>query len=62
MKILNIKEVMKLTTLSRTLIWELETKGQFPGRISLTERRVAWIEQEVLDWIASRPRFPGNNK
>ena len=61
-KILNKKEVVRMTSLSPVTIWRLERKGQFPRRICLSDRRVGWIEQEVLDWIGSRSRFPGDNK
>ena len=62
MKILKKKEVVRMTSLSHVTIWRLERKGQFPRRICLSEGRVGWIEQEVLNWIASRSRFPRGNQ
>jgi prophage regulatory protein len=32
----------------------LETQGDFPRRVTLGERRVAWVEQEIDEWIAAR--------
>lgn len=63
-RILNQKQVCELTGLSRKTIWQLDRDKKFPKKISLTDGprgRIGWHEQEVLDWIASRPRgFIGN--
>jgi prophage regulatory protein len=32
----------------------LESAGKFPRRVRLSPLRVAWIKQEVLDWIEQR--------
>ena len=37
-------------------IARLEKAGEFPKRIQLGACRVAWWEDEVEDWKASRPR------
>jgi prophage regulatory protein len=37
-------------------IARMEKAGQFPKRIQLGACRVAWWEDEVEDWKASRPR------
>ena len=57
MKILKQKEVVQLTGLSRVTIWRLEQRGEFPEKIALSPNRVGWIEDEVSDWITSRPRI-----
>jgi predicted DNA-binding transcriptional regulator AlpA len=56
MKILNPSEVVKKTGLSRVTLWRLEKIGQFPARVNLTEARVGWPENEIDEWIESRPR------
>jgi len=56
MKILNQTEVAKATGLSKVTLWRLEKSGQFPARVNLTEARVGWPEEEVENWIESRPR------
>lgn len=30
--------------------------GEFPKPIALSDRRIAWREDEVDEWLASRPR------
>ena len=56
MKILNPSEVVEKTGLSRVTLWRLEKSGQFPKRVNLTEARVGWEEDEIDEWIESRPR------
>jgi prophage regulatory protein len=56
MNILSPKEVVKRTGLSRVTLWRLEKSGQFPKRVNLTEARVGWEEDEIDEWIESRPR------
>jgi prophage regulatory protein len=54
MKFLTVKQIMKMTGLSRTTIWRLERDEEFPKRRQLGLRRIGWIESEVLDWMESR--------
>ena len=62
MKILNPSEVVEKTGLSRVTLWRLEKSGQFPKRVNLTEARVGWAEEEIDEWIESRPRGICNQK
>ena len=45
-----------MTALSRSAVYVLMGTAQFPQPIRIGRRAVRWIEQEVLDFIASRPR------
>ena len=36
----------------------LEKAGKFPSRIQLGQRSVGWHEQEIIEWLESRPRGP----
>jgi prophage regulatory protein len=40
--------------MSRTTVWRLETEGKFPRRRRLTGNAVAWIEDEIMEWLDSR--------
>lgn len=55
-KLVRIKTVVNLTGLSKSYIYDLQNKCLFPKSIQLVEggTAVAWVEQEVLDWIESR--------
>ena len=57
MKILKQKEVVHMTGLSRVTIWRLEQRREFPRKFALSPNRVGWLENEVQDWIGSRPRI-----
>ncbi len=56
MHILRTPEVTRLTGLSRTTLWRFERRGTFPRRIRLGANSVGWLEDEVRDWVNSRPR------
>jgi len=47
-------ELKKLVPLSVTTIWRLERAGQFPRRISISEKRVAWRRSEIEAWLEQR--------
>ena len=56
MRVLNVKDVVGMTGLSKVTIWRKEKSGAFPKRINLTSRRVGWIESEIVGWLEARPR------
>ena len=56
MRVLNVKDVVGMTGLSKVTIWRKEKSGAFPKRINLTPRRVGWIESEIVGWLEARPR------
>jgi prophage regulatory protein len=66
MKALRWQKIHELTGISRTTVWRLETDGKFPRRRRLTGNAVAWIEEEILEWLNSREvgmgQAPGNRK
>ncbi len=49
-------EVALMTSLSRAQRWRLELHGEFPARVRLGGRTVAWRESEVRQWMETRPR------
>ena len=51
---LSSKQVQEITGLSRSTIWRMENKKQFPNRVSLSAGRVGWLESQVKAWLASR--------
>lgn len=54
--ILRLPEVMRLTGLSRSSIYRLESIGKFPARVKLSESASGWRAEEVQDFIANLPR------
>ncbi len=55
MRLIRTDEVTTRTGLSRTTLWRLERKGEFPTRRQIGANSVGWIEAEVDRWIESRP-------
>lgn len=53
-RMLRIAQVLALTGLGKTTLYQLQAEGDFPMRVKLTEKRVAWVEAEVQAWIAAR--------
>jgi prophage regulatory protein len=40
--------------ISRRQVYVLESSGDFPKRIHITQRAVGWLEHEVEAWIKQR--------
>lgn len=53
-RMLRVHQVMAVTGLSKTKIYEMQTRGDFPMRVQLSPRRVAWVEAEVQAWLEAR--------
>jgi prophage regulatory protein len=53
-RLLKIKHVIQITGVSRSHLYALAQKGEFPKQVKLTERSSAWVESEVQGWIDSR--------
>ena len=47
--------VQEVTSLSRSAIYDLMDRGEFPRPVRIGRRAVAWPESAVLDWLANRP-------
>ncbi len=52
--ICRLPEVIARTGLSRSTIYNLIQKGEFPSQINLGPRAVGWVENEIVDWIEAR--------
>lgn len=53
--IARLEEVERLSGMSRSSIYRLESRGQFPSRVKLGERAVGWSRESVRAWCQSRP-------
>jgi len=54
MRFLRLKEVIELTGLSRSTIYKYIEEGVFPRSVSLGGRAVAWVDQEIHEWVLAR--------
>jgi len=59
-QIINIKEVIKLTSISRAKIYEMiniDSKyydPSFPKPVRLSQSRIGWMALEIHQWIESK--------
>lgn len=54
--LINSRTLLKMIPLSDRTIYNLEQRGEFPKRIVLTSRSVAWDLAEVENWIEEKRR------
>lgn len=54
MRLIRLKEVMRVTGLARSTIYKYIAEESFPKPVSLGERSVGWVDDEVQDWIMAR--------
>lgn len=55
-RLVDMNQVMEMTTLSRRTLINLEARGEFPVRVQVTEGRKAWYLSEIIEWINNIPR------
>lgn len=54
-RVLSIRDVIKLTSLSRATLYRMSGRSfPAPVRLTPTGSRVGWVEAEVRDWLSSR--------
>ncbi|MDX2355079.1 AlpA family transcriptional regulator [Stutzerimonas xanthomarina] len=51
---IRLKEVIGSTGLARSTIYKHISEGVFPKPVSLGDRCVGWVEEEVQEWILDR--------
>ncbi len=53
-KHLRRRAVEEITGLSRSAIYDLMSKGEFPRPVKLTAKAVAWPESAIDKWLKQR--------
>lgn len=54
-RLLRLPAVIAMTGMGRDSIYRLAREGHFPRPRKITQRSSAWREDEILEWIDSRP-------
>ncbi|QMV61548.1 AlpA family transcriptional regulator [Pseudomonas berkeleyensis] len=54
MRLIRLKEVMQVTGLARSTVYKYIAEEAFPKPVSLGERCVGWVEDEVQDWVVAK--------
>lgn len=52
--LVSMKTACALTSLSRTMLNRYRAEGRFPAAVQLGDKRMAFVRQEVNQWIADR--------
>lgn len=53
-RFIRFKELIGVVGLSRSTIWRLERRKQFPARRKLSDNSVGWFQNEIEDWMKSK--------
>jgi prophage regulatory protein len=53
-RLVRLREIVKLLSISRANVYRLMKMGKFPQSIKLTERTVAWRLSELEAWIKEK--------
>ncbi len=56
LRFIRLDSVRDRTGLSRSTIWRLERRGDFPKHRRISLNAVGWLEAEVDEWVLSRER------
>lgn len=54
MRLIKLKTVMDSTGLARSTVYKFIAEGRFPKPVKLGARMVAWVEEEVEEWILNK--------
>lgn len=52
--LINRRRLHAMIPLAERTIYNMEQRGEFPRRIALTSRNVAWDLREIEEWIDAR--------
>ncbi|TBA63922.1 AlpA family phage regulatory protein [Rhizobium ruizarguesonis] len=53
-ELISPKEVVRLTSLSRTQIDRYRAAGRFPTPVIIGQKRMAFVKSEIIGWIEDR--------
>ncbi|WP_421201695.1 helix-turn-helix transcriptional regulator [Aeromonas enteropelogenes] len=59
MKLLKLKDVIAMTSLSKASVYRQMNAGTFPLPIRIGPRSVSWILSEIEEWIESKKSLRG---
>ncbi|WP_413709369.1 helix-turn-helix transcriptional regulator [Rhizobium sp. Rhizsp82] len=52
--LVSLNDACRMTSLSRTMLNRYRAEGRFPSAVELGDRRIAFVRQEVTDWVAAK--------
>ena len=55
-QLIKLNQVLQACAISRSAMYEMIARNEFPVPVQVGRRAVAWRQKEVLEWIRSRPK------
>lgn len=52
--LIRIRDVVSMTGISKSQVYRLANMGEFPKPTRLTAQSVAWVREEVQQWISDK--------
>lgn len=60
--LLKLNRVLDLCAISRSTLYEMVARNEFPGPVQVGVRAVAWRQRDIFEWIESRPQATNSNQ
>ena len=60
-RLFRIGEVLEITGLSKSVLYEMVNRGDFPRPLRIGLRAVAWRQEDIQQWLDSLPPATGEN-
>ena len=57
MKLLKLKDVIAMTSLSKASVYRQMNDGEFPASVKIGPRSVAWVSTEIESWIEEKRKL-----
>ena len=58
-RLLRKAEILQITDFANSTLYDMIRRGAFPPPVKLSDRFVAWREDDYLVWLNSRPKTLG---
>ena len=55
-RLVRLPEVLHLCAVSRSALYDMVSRGEFPRPVRIGSRSVGWRSREIREWIDSRPQ------
>ena len=58
-RLIRLPEVLRLCGISRSALYEMISRNEFPRPVRIGARSVGWRQGDVQEWLESRPPATG---
>ena len=61
-RLITLEETLKRVSCSKTYLYKLISKGEFPKQVPVGVYKIAFVESEVDDWIKQKLQARANDR